>query len=294
MIKARHLFAIAIVSAAAPASANPISKDACVDAHSKGQDAREAGKLSLARKLFLTCAQPSCPSLVQSDCARFADDLNGQQPTVSFIARDAGGADLPDTTVYFDDELMVTRLDDGRPHDADPGKHTVRFSNGGRDVTVTIVLNAGEKGRQVIARFAGGTTSADTPISATGTVVTPTAPAAPKVYHPKWSKVLIGVGAGATLGGLAVGIVGMTRIPSNCSLSSHECVAAPGDPSLKSASSAVRLSDIGFGAAALGVAALTGGLVWYFTGSRTEHEESFAAMPWITPGGGGLVLSGHL
>src|SRR5664279_162893 len=97
----------------------------CIRDSSKGQDARDAGKLSLARKLFMTCAQSACPNLVQGDCARFADELNGQQPTISFVARDKAGADLPDTTVYVDDALVVTRLDDGRPHDADPGKHVV-------------------------------------------------------------------------------------------------------------------------------------------------------------------------
>ena len=56
------------------ASAEP-SREACLDSHSRGQDAKEQGKLSLARKLFLTCAQASCPALVQGDCARFVDDL---------------------------------------------------------------------------------------------------------------------------------------------------------------------------------------------------------------------------
>ena len=70
----------------------------------------------------------------------------------SFAARDATGADLPDTTVYIDDVLVVTRLDDGKPHDVDPGKHTVKFSNGGHD-SVTVVIGAGEQGRTVAATF---------------------------------------------------------------------------------------------------------------------------------------------
>src|SRR5215469_13220985 len=89
---------VGVVGATSVAWAGGPTKEECLDAHSKGQDARESGQLSLARKLFLTCAQPSCPGLVQGDCARFSDELDKIQPTVSFAARDAGGADLPDTT----------------------------------------------------------------------------------------------------------------------------------------------------------------------------------------------------
>ena len=53
--------------------------------------------------------------------------------SVSLAARDASGNDLPDTTVYIDDMLVATRLDDGKPHDVDPGKHVIRFNNGGHD-----------------------------------------------------------------------------------------------------------------------------------------------------------------
>ena len=50
-----------LIALSVPAFAGP-SKEECLDAHSKGQDAKEQGKISLARKLFLTCAQTSCPA----------------------------------------------------------------------------------------------------------------------------------------------------------------------------------------------------------------------------------------
>src|SRR5262245_57580496 len=117
MIAARHVVTFMIVCALASllsspvASAEPLSKEQCVEAHGRGQDAREQGKITLARKLFMTCAQASCPALVQGDCARFTDDLMRQQSSLTFVARDAQGADLPDTTVYVDDQLVATRLD---------------------------------------------------------------------------------------------------------------------------------------------------------------------------------------
>jgi tetratricopeptide (TPR) repeat protein len=71
---------------ASPALAAPPSKEECVEAHGKGQDARDGGHLARASKLFLTCAQAACPDLVRSDCARFADELSRIQPTVTFAA----------------------------------------------------------------------------------------------------------------------------------------------------------------------------------------------------------------
>src|ERR1700688_4967853 len=110
MTLARHVLAVATALACtgSRARAGELTKEECLDAHSRGQDAKEQNKLSLARKLFLSCAQPACPSLVQGDCARFADDLSRVQPSVSFVARDSAGADLPDTTVYVDDMLVAT------------------------------------------------------------------------------------------------------------------------------------------------------------------------------------------
>src|SRR4051812_15779975 len=101
------VLAFAIAASSTPVLADSMSKEQCLDAHSRGQDARDQGKVSLARKLFLSCAQPACPGAVQNDCARFADDLTRQQPSLTFVARDAQGGDLPDTTVYVDDMLVV-------------------------------------------------------------------------------------------------------------------------------------------------------------------------------------------
>jgi hypothetical protein len=294
-----------LVLVGASASADPLSKEACVDAHSRGQDARDTGKVSLARKLFLTCAQSSCPALVQNDCARFANDLTEQQPTITFAARDSNGNDLPDTTVYVDDILMVTRLDDGRPHDADPGRHVVKFQNNGNDLVMTIVLNTGEKGRAVIAKFPAATpdTAPASKIPAPTVTPTPTVlpivpphPATPATVHPLGAKLAIVAGGLAVVGGGVLTFVGKGRVPGDCSTSTHTCTAPPGDPDLDTAHKAVRLEDIGLTVGAVGAAALVGGFVWYFSGGHLEREEQpgVAAVPWISPTGGGISLSGRL
>lgn len=277
------LISIAILTAA-PIAAADVTKEECVEAHSKGQDAREQGKLSLARKLFMTCAQAACPALVQSDCARFADDLTWSQPSLSFAARDAAGNDLPDTAVYVDDVLVVTRLDDGRPHDVDPGKHTVRFVNGGHEQTVVVVVDAGEKGRPIVTSFDGGKPAAGAP----------PAHKEPTVKHPMGARVLIIGGAAGAVGGLALGIIGHARMPDGCSLSSHKCAAAPGDPVFDNASSATRMVNYGWFLGGAGIAALAGGLVWYTRGSETVKESTTVVSPWFGPSSAGLAVAGAL
>ena len=222
-----------LIALSVPAFAGP-SKEECVEAHGKGQDAKESGKLSLAKKLFLTCAQPSCPQLVQGDCARFADELSRLQPTISLVARDTNGADLPDTTVYVDDVLVVTRLDDGRAHEIDPGKHVVKFTNAGRDRVVTVVIGAGEQGRTVSATFEAPQSArpARANLSLTQDPAQPR-PHSPKVTHPAGAKVLLYGGAIAAIGGIGLGVFELTRVPGNCSISTHQCAAPPGDPSVE-------------------------------------------------------------
>lgn len=296
MIVRRHSSALSLLIAlialganGAPAFADELSKEACIDAHSKGQDAREQGKLSLARKLFLSCAQATCPPLVQGDCARFADDLTRMQPTLSFVARDGTGADLPDTTIYIDGQLIATRLDDGKAHDVDPGAHTIKFIHDGKDMVQTVVVGAGEKGRTVAATFGDPTAAA-----ALGGGGKRRAPSGPRVTHPGGAKLVVGLGAAMVLGGGALGIYGLTRVPDNCTLSTHQCAAPPGDKSFDDASAAIGLSNIGWVVSAVGVVAIAGGVAWYVGGKHTENGSSVVATPWVSPDAAGFAVMGHL
>ena len=282
---------VALVAISVPAFAGP-SKEECVDAHSKGQDAKDAGKLSLARKLFLTCAQPSCPQLVENDCARFADELSRMLPSISLVARDTNGADLPDTTVYIDDVLVVTRLDDGKPHDIDPGKHVVKFTNAGRDRVVTVVIGAGEQGRTVAATFDAPQAPAKPMLTLQRDVAPPRPPRA-TTTHPTGSKVLLYGGAVVALGGTALGIFELTRVPGNCSISTHACIGPPGDPSIDAARSAMETANVGWMVGSVGVAAVLGGIAWYVTGEKTQKEH-VAVEPWATSTASGLAIGGSL
>ena len=268
------------------------TKEQCLDAHSRGQDARQSGQLSLASKLFLTCAQPSCPALVQGDCSRFTEELERTQPTVSFAARDASGRDLPDTTVYVDGVLTATRLDDGKLHDLDPGRHDLLFVNGSRQSTMTIVVNVGERGRTVLSTFGGGEARAPGAQQSA-------APPASQRHEPVEAKrpllplIVTGIGVAVLGAGATLALVGFGKIPSNCSLSSHQCSAPPGDTSFDQAKSSVTMGDVGIGLAATGLAIGVGGLIWYYA-SPKQTETGSVLLPWATASGGGLSLRGTL
>ena len=256
---------IGLVTIAVPQVARAdISKEACLDAHSRAQDEQEKGHVSVARKLFLQCAQSACPQLVQADCAEAANDLGRTQPTITFAARDTAGNDLPDTTVYLDDVLIITRLDDGKPHDVDPGTHTVKFSNAGRDQVVTVVVGSGERGRNVVGTFK----SDASPPPSTGPNATPIAPVretpppAEVTSHPGGAKALLIAGGVLMAAGAGAVVWAITRVPGNCSLSSHECLAPPGDPVFDRAKDAVGILNIGLVVGAAGTPAVVGGLIW--------------------------------
>jgi hypothetical protein len=270
-------------------AASPM-KEECVDAHSKGQDARDGSQFTQAAKLFLVCAQPACPELVRNDCARFADELERLQPTVTFAARDGAQNDLLDTIVYVDGTLVASRLGDGRAHNVDPGRHEVRFLHAGKEVVVHVVVNQGEKGRPLIGTFATESTSG------TGSGATPSGP---ELRRPGAPLALVGIGAAAAvIGGVVFG-VGYLKIPSNCSLSTHQCAAPPGDSVFGKASTAVTMIDAGAVVGGVGLVALGGSLAWYFAQPLRPVKAALtrpaapglAFAPWVGPQGAGLSLS---
>lgn len=284
--------ALVAISAGA-ALADNVTKEQCVDAHSRGQDAKEQGKLSLARKLFLTCAQSSCPGAVQGDCARFADDLSNLQPTIVLVARDGNGNDLPSTTVYIDGALVATTLD-GRPIDIDPGSHTLKFQHGTKAEVLTVVIGSGEKGRTVSAKFGAPTPSVTAPAKEPASLVSqPARRPTSRTHHPVAAMPIAIAGGGVALIGAAIALYGRSQVPASCSLSTNQCSAPPGDPVFQKASDAAGTVNLGIVVGSIGAAALLGGLVWYVAGAETTRESPTQVAPIVTHESAGLAVSGR-
>lgn len=287
---------VLVVALAAPVAlaASP-TKEECVDAHSKGQDARESGQLVQASKLFLTCAQPSCPELVQRDCARLADELERQTPSVTFAARDAAQNDLPDTRVLVDGTVVASRLGDGKAHELDPGRHEVRFVHAGAELVLDVVVSQGEKGRALVGTFPSATAAGAATPSLAASPPPPTG--APDPRRRAGPLVLLGLGAAAAAaGGVLLG-VGLARIPSNCSLATHQCAAPPQDPVFDRASRGVTLVNLGAIVGAAGMVTFGSSLIWYFAQparAPMTTTTTTALVPWLGPQGAGLSLSGSL
>ena len=290
-----------ILLAASAAKAAPPTKEECVDSFGKGQDAREAGQFSQAGKLFFACAQPACPALVQSDCARLADEMAKLQPSVTFAARDGAQNDLPETLVFVDGAQVAARLGDGKAHEVDPGKHEVRFVHAGKEVTITVVVNQGEKGRGVVGVFPSppGAATTPQPLFELAPSVKQRAPSAPELKRSSGPLVLVGLGAAAMVaGGVLLG-VGLSRVPASCSLATNECVAPPKDPAFAQASSGVSMANLGAVVGGAGGATFIGSLIWYFAqtphaAAPTASTASRSLLPWVGPQGAGLSLSGAL
>jgi hypothetical protein len=263
------LLASAFVLTSGMSSAGP--KEECLDAHGRAQDHREKGQLKSAKKAFFACAQSQCPGIVQADCAKLGEEIERMLPTVSFGARDARGGDLPMTTVSIDGLQVATRLDDGKLYELDPGSHVIRFAHDGKEITQTVVMTPGEKGRFLAATFKGD----GDPHPTTGA-----APASVKEEPSRSVLPLFFSGVGASvivLGGILVG-VGLDQIPAQCSFSTRDCAAPPGDPAFAKAQSSVGLANAGIGIGIGGALMLAGGIVWYLLQPKTKKMVETATL----------------
>jgi hypothetical protein len=271
------LAALATAAVATPCAAAP--REECVEAHGRAQDLRDKGQLSRARQTFLTCAQSACPALVQQDCARFSEELAQLVPTVTFGARDGSAADLPATAVYVDDNLIANRLDDGRTYELDPGKHVVRYVHDGRETTLKVVLNQGERGRLLVATFVDRAAP-----KRDRDVVETIEPPSTESKRSVLPLVIAGVGAAAAATGAVLFALGSGSVPDSCSVSTKECTAPPNDPSLAKAESGMRLANTGLAVGISGAVALLGGIVWYLVQPSTTSDSRRARIggPFFT------------
>jgi hypothetical protein len=132
-----------------------VTKEQCVDANTQAQGLRRSGKFEQARELLRTCADPSCPGIIQDDCNSRLDELTRMQPTLVLTAKDAAGTDVGAVTVTMDGKHVTDTLD-GTALAVDPGQHVFTFTVAGRPaVTRTLILAEGEKDRREVIDLGG-------------------------------------------------------------------------------------------------------------------------------------------
>ncbi len=112
----------------APASApNPADiKNQCADAYEATQRDRAAGHLLAARKAGIFCAQPSCPEVLRTDCAKWTSEASNSIPSLVIEARTRAGELLTEVFAQVDGAAFSDRLD-GRSRELDPGRHHIHL-----------------------------------------------------------------------------------------------------------------------------------------------------------------------
>ena len=146
---------VAGVAANLPSSARARADDGverCAAAAEKGQALRRTGRLIDAREELLRCAAPECPTVVRSDCARWASEMQAATPSI-VIRVSEGPRDITEVRVFVDGTELHDPLD-GRGRSLDPGEHVIRAQRrGGGAVSEKVLLAVGEQNRLVRLRF---------------------------------------------------------------------------------------------------------------------------------------------
>lgn len=132
----------------------------CASAADQAQQLRDEGKYRRAREQLLICARDVCPAPIKRDCLDWLSQMDSVAPTVVLGAKD-GTKDLIDVKVSVDGVPLTEKLD-GKPIPMDLGQHTFKFEYQGQTKEETVVIGAGQKGRNIAVVF-GGATPGPTP-----------------------------------------------------------------------------------------------------------------------------------
>jgi hypothetical protein len=152
--RAALVVALVIAASASHSLAQSRAKE-CIRASEQGQEKRKDGALVEAKQLFAACAAESCAPVIRSDCAQWFREVDATLPTVVFAARSQDGSDIANVRVELDGRVVSEELD-GRPIEIDPGNRVFRFVRGADTIERRVVINAGQKNREILAQFPGG------------------------------------------------------------------------------------------------------------------------------------------
>jgi hypothetical protein len=272
------LVAAAGLVASAPREARADQTDACIEASVRGQELRDQGKLVAAREKLLACGAPSCPQLLQKECAEWLAEVEARTPSIVLGAVDAEGHDTADVKVTLDGAPLQGRLD-GQAQAVDPGEHRLRFEHAGSAaVEQQVILREGERRRALTVRFLP-----PAPAAPRADAVAPAAHAAPLApASPARPFAVAALGGIAVASGVTFAVLGLGARGDRDHLRST-CAPAC-DPG---AVDAVRAKEIGANVA-LGAAVLAAGAaaVLVFTWPVTAGPGPRAA---VIPVAGGVM-----
>jgi hypothetical protein len=191
----------------------------CVAAFDRGQELQTTLRLREAREQYLACARDGCHPMVRKDCALKLEEISRDLPTITLVARDREGRDLPDVRALVDG-VPVERAKFAGAIPLDPGPHAVRFeAEGSAPRSVDVVLRVGEKNRPVSVQFE------DLPITKPDSTPEEALPAEHGAGRGPWPWVLAGVSVASFGGFMFFGLTGLSeknRLLDTCAAACSE------------------------------------------------------------------------
>ncbi len=272
-------FFVALLAHASAAAA-PMSKEQCIDANVRAQDARRDLHFAEAAEALRACLDPSCPSTLRDDCAERLDELQKAMPTIVFTAKDGDGRDLSDVAVTIDGKPLLAKLD-GRAVFVDPGEHVLGFrTSSGQTFEKKIVVIEGEKARRESVVI-GAPSTPPAPARADAPAPLPVRPA-PGSPRRTSGLVLGGVG----LIGLGLGSYFGLRASSRWSESEAACstTSCPDHAgAVASHGSAVRFASVSTVSFVTGGAFLLAGALLFLTAPSAADQATTSARVRVAP-----------
>lgn len=156
---------LSVMLASAVAAAAP-TVEQCVSASTTAQQEQKNGSYLAAKRQLEVCANPQCPSVVQSDCTKWLAEVLASMPSLVVVAR-VDGVDQRQARVLLDGHLWLGELS-GRPEDLEPGQHELTVTVGTQTRFQKLLVNVGEKNRLVVFEFATAVTDVPPPAVTAG------------------------------------------------------------------------------------------------------------------------------
>jgi hypothetical protein len=287
------------------AFAQEVGKAECAKAYEGAQERRASGNLRKARESLVICANQGCPAFVQSDCATWLAEVEGEIPTIVIAAKDPAGDDTVDVRVLLDGEVIAEALD-GKSLDVDPGMHTFKFEMpGAQAIENKLLIRQGERNRFIEVEFVRDSTaealdaspySAEAAPSRATNDDPPAEPEEPASGQPgplrPFAYVAGGIGVAGIIGFAAFGLAGKSQqsdLESGCGQSVQGCAQSDVD----SVKTKFLLADVFLG---LGVAGIGTGVALFFLSEPSDSPSKDSSRVRLNvsaaPRGGFAAVSG--
>jgi hypothetical protein len=244
------VFLLAALPTPAQSAESPVTQ--CASAYESAQLLRQRGKLLAARDEANVCAREQCPEIARRDCARWAEELGREVPSVVVVVRDDADHDVPARRLLVDGALRP-EITTGRPLELDPGSHVFRIERPNAapfERSVTVYQGERDRVLRITAPSPPTTPPAVGVVAAVPSVVPPTTKEAPS-YAPAF------VVAGFSL--VAFGVSGYLGLTGRQELSGLRTSCAPActDAEVDPVRTRLTLSDVTLGIGLVGTALAT-------------------------------------